>query len=98
MCLGIPGKVIKITEDTAMPMGIVDFGGVRRETCLVYVEDEVSLGDYVIVHAGFAISKLDEEEATRTLELLQELREFEDVAEGSETAEPNFSEQSPNAT
>ncbi len=91
MCLGIPGKVIKITEDAAMPMGIVDFGGVKRETCLVYVDDEVSLGDYVIVHAGFAISKLDEEEAQRTLELLQELREFEDVAEGSETAEPNFS-------
>lgn len=83
MCLGIPGKVINITEDTAMPMGIVDFGGVRRETCLVYVEDEVSVGDYVIVHAGFAISKLDEEEATRTLELLRELGELEDVADVS---------------
>ena len=83
MCLGIPGKVIKITEDTAMTMGIVDFGGVRRETCLVYVEDEVSVGDYVIVHAGFAISKLDEEEATRTLELLRELGELEDVADVS---------------
>ncbi len=83
MCLGIPGKVINITEDSAMPMGIVDFGGVRRETCLVYVEDEVSVGDYVIVHAGFAISKLDEEEATRTLELLRELGELEDVAEVS---------------
>ena len=83
MCLGIPGKVINITEDSAMPMGIVDFGGVRRETCLVYVEDEVSVGDYVIVHAGFAISKLDEEEATRTLELLRELGELEDVADVS---------------
>jgi hydrogenase expression/formation protein HypC len=83
MCLGIPGKVIKIIEDTAMPMGIVDFGGVRRETCLVYVEDEVSVGDYVIVHAGFAISKLDEEEATRTLVLLRELGELEDVADVS---------------
>ena len=93
MCLGIPGKVIKITEDTAMPMGIVDFGGVRRETCLVYVEDEVSLGDYVIVHAGFAISKLDEEEATRTLELLRELGELEDVAGPSETTERDFSQQ-----
>ncbi len=98
MCLGIPGKVIEITEDAAMSMGVVDFGGVKRETCLVYVEDEVSLGDYVIVHAGFAISKLDEEEAQRTLELLQELGQFEDVAEGSKTAEPNISEQNPNAT
>ena len=93
MCLGIPGKVINITEDTAMPMGIVDFGGVRRETCLVYVEDEVSVGDYVIVHAGFAISKLDEEEAMRTLKLLRELGELEDVAVPSETTERDFSQQ-----
>ena len=76
MCLGIPGKVIKITENSVMPMGIVDFGGVQRETCLVYVAEEVSIGDYVIVHAGFAISKLDEEEAKRTLELLRELGEL----------------------
>ena len=93
MCLGIPGKVIKITEDAAMPMGIADFGGERRETCLVYVEDEVSVGDYVIVHAGFAISKLDEEEAMRTLELLRELGELEDVTGPSATTERDFSQQ-----
>jgi hydrogenase expression/formation protein HypC len=98
MCLGVPGRVVEIGDAESMSMGVVDFGGVRRETCLVYVEDEVSLGDYVIVHAGFAISKLDEEEAKRTLELLQELGEFEDAARGSETAEPNLSEQNPNAT
>lgn len=84
MCLGIPGKVIEITEDAAMPMGIVDFGGVKRETCLVYVADEVSVGDYVIVHAGFAISKLDEEEANRTLELLKELEGVSGVGEDTE--------------
>jgi len=77
MCLGIPGQIIEITDDAAMPMGIVDFGGVKRETCLVYVVDEVSVGDYVIVHAGFAISKLDEAEAERTLELFRELEELE---------------------
>ena len=75
MCLGIPGKIIEITEDAAMPMGIVDFGGVKRETCLAYVADEVAVGDYVVVHVGFAISKLDEEEAKRTFELLREIGE-----------------------
>ena len=73
MCLGIPGRVIEITEDAAMPMGIVDFGGVRREVCLVYVSDDASLGDYVIVHAGFAISILDEAEARQSFELLRDM-------------------------
>ena len=54
-------------------MGIVDFGGVRREVCLSYVQDDVSLGDYVIVHVGFAISKVDEDEARRTFEVLREM-------------------------
>jgi hydrogenase expression/formation protein HypC len=69
MCLGIPGKVIEIREDSGLRMGRVDFGGVRKEACLAYAPD-VELGDYVIVHVGFAISKVDEEEALRTLELL----------------------------
>ena len=73
MCLGIPGRVIEITEDPTMPMGIVDFGGVRRETCLAYVADDVSVGNYVIVHAGFAISVLDEAEAQQSFELLREM-------------------------
>lgn len=69
MCLGIPGKVIELRDDAGLRMGRVDFGGVRKEACLSYVPD-VALGDYVIVHVGFAISKVDEEEALRTLELL----------------------------
>lgn len=73
MCLGIPGRVIEIAEDATMPMGTVDFGGVKRETCLAYVADEVSVGSYVIVHAGFAISILDEEEAKQSFELLREM-------------------------
>jgi hydrogenase expression/formation protein HypC len=69
MCLGIPGKVIEIRDEAGLRMGRVDFGGVRKEACLAYTP-EVELGDYVIVHVGFAISKVDEAEALRTLELL----------------------------
>lgn len=70
MCLGIPGKVVEISDDGPLRMARVDFGGVRKEACLAYVP-EVVLGDYVIVHVGFVISHLDEEEALRTLELLR---------------------------
>jgi hydrogenase expression/formation protein HypC len=73
VCLGIPGMVTEIKEGEGLLMGTVDFGGVRREVCLAYVADEVRPGDYVIVHVGFAISRLDREEAERTLRLLQEL-------------------------
>jgi hydrogenase expression/formation protein HypC len=70
MCLAIPGKVVEISDEGPLRMARVDFGGVRKEACLAYVP-EVVLGDYVIVHVGFAISHLDEEEALRTLELLR---------------------------
>jgi hydrogenase expression/formation protein HypC len=70
MCLGIPGKVVEIRDDGPLRMALVDFGGVRKEACLAY-EPEVALGDYVIVHVGFAISHLDEEEALRTLEMIR---------------------------
>ena len=73
MCLGIPGKVVELRDDTGFPMGMVDFGGVRREVCLAYVERDVALGDYVIVHVGFAISKVNEAEAKRTFEVLREM-------------------------
>ncbi|MFD2417122.1 HypC/HybG/HupF family hydrogenase formation chaperone [Amycolatopsis pigmentata] len=69
MCLGIPGRITAITGD-GLPMGTVDFGGVRREVCLAYTP-EAGVGDYVIVHVGFAISLLDEEEAVRTLEVIK---------------------------
>ncbi len=76
MCLGIPGKVIEIRDEGGLAMGRVDFGGVRKDACLAYVP-EVGLGDYVIVHVGFAISRVDEEEALRTLELLDQLGSIE---------------------
>lgn len=73
MCLAIPGQVLQIDESNElMRMGRVDFGGVVRDICLAYVP-EVEIGDYVIVHTGFAISRVDEEEAQETLKLLEEL-------------------------
>jgi hydrogenase expression/formation protein HypC len=69
MCLGIPGKVTSIQEVDGLRMGLVDFGGVRKDVCLSYVP-ETEIGDYVVVHVGFAISCLDEEEALRTLEII----------------------------
>jgi len=71
MCLAIPGRIVEVNEDALMRMGRVDFGGVIREVCLAYVP-EAQIGDYVIVHVGFAISQLDEDEAQETIRLLVE--------------------------
>ena len=87
MCLGIPGRVTEIRDDGTLPMGMVDFGGVRREVCLAYLTDEVAVGDYVIVHVGFAISKVDEEEARRTFEVLKEMSELDELEWMREVAE-----------
>ena len=72
MCLGIPGQIIETNDAPLMRMGKVDFGGIVREVCLAYVP-EAEVGDYVIVHVGFAISQLDEQEAQGTLKLLVEV-------------------------
>jgi len=72
MCLGIPGRIVEIVDERGLRMGIVDFGGVSRKACLAYVP-EASVNEYVVIHAGFAISKVDTEEALRTLELVEEL-------------------------
>lgn len=79
MCLGIPGRVVERRDDRGLPMGLVDFGGVRRECCLAYVADEVAEGDYVIVHVGFAISRVDEAEARRTYEVLREMSQLDEL-------------------
>lgn len=71
MCLGIPGRIVETQGDGLMRMGKVDFGGIAREVCLAYVP-EAGPGDFVIVHAGFAISQVDEEEALETRDLLIE--------------------------
>jgi hydrogenase expression/formation protein HypC len=77
MCLGIPGKVIEIYQTNDMKMGKVDFGGVIKETCLEFLPD-IQVGDYTIVHVGFGISQLDEEEAQRTLDMLREMEMLAD--------------------
>ena len=79
MCLGVPGKVLSIEPNSiGMTMGKVSFGGVAKEVCLAYVP-EAQIGDYVIVHAGFALNKLDEEEAMEVFELLKQMGEIEEV-------------------
>ncbi|MFV9504262.1 MAG: HypC/HybG/HupF family hydrogenase formation chaperone [Oscillochloridaceae bacterium umkhey_bin13] len=72
MCLGIPGKVISITDTDGIRMGRVDFDGIVKEVCLAYLP-EIAVGDYTIVHVGFAISQLDEQSARETLALFHEL-------------------------
>ena len=79
MCLGIPGRIESIRDDSGLCMGMVDFGGVRRDVCLQYVLDEVAVGDYVIVHVGFAITRLDEAEAHRTFEILREMNRLDEL-------------------
>ena len=78
VCLAIPGKIIELRDAAGLRMAQVDFGGVRREACVEYLP-EAGVGDYVIVHVGFAISKIDEEDAARTLECLAELDEAGDA-------------------
>jgi hydrogenase expression/formation protein HypC len=72
MCLGIPGRIVETDDNNPlMRMSRVDFGGVIQDVCLAYVP-EAEVGDYVIVHAGFAISRLEEEDAQETLQLMAE--------------------------
>lgn len=76
MCLGIPGKIIEIHEANGLRMGRIDFGGVVKEACLAYVP-EAQVGDYTIIHVGFALSVLSEEDAQETLALLKEIDDAE---------------------
>lgn len=87
MCLGIPGRIVEIRDDAGLAMGMVDFGGVRREVCLAYVADEVEVGDYAVVHVGFAISKVDEAEAKRTFEVLREMSQLDELEWMAEVAD-----------
>ncbi|MGC9327010.1 MAG: HypC/HybG/HupF family hydrogenase formation chaperone [Candidatus Hinthialibacter sp.] len=87
MCLGIPGKVVHITgDDPLYRMGKIDFGGIQKDISLAYVP-EVQLNDYVIVHAGFAISVVDEDEAMQVFEYLKEMNDLAEL-EDSPAAQP----------
>ena len=72
MCLGVPGKIVEIYDSGGLQMGKIDFGGVTREACLAYVP-EAEIGDYTVIHVGFALHIISEEEAAETLELLHQL-------------------------
>jgi hydrogenase expression/formation protein HypC len=72
MCLAVPGKILDIYEANGLLMGKIDFGGVVREACLTYVP-EAKVGDYTIIHVGFALNLIDEKEAMETLALLDEI-------------------------
>jgi hydrogenase expression/formation protein HypC len=72
MCLGVPGKIVEIYESNGLMMGKIDFGGVTREACLAYVPEAV-IGDYTVIHVGFALHLISETEAQETLELLQQI-------------------------
>lgn len=79
MCLAVPGKIIEIYPRDGLRMGKVDFDGVTREACLAYIPDAV-VGDYVIVHVGFALSRLSEDEARESLDALRDLAAREERA------------------
>ena len=76
MCLAIPGKILEIYDSGGLRMGRLDFGGTVRECCLTYVP-EAKLGDYAIIHVGFAISLLSESEAIATLDTLRQIGELD---------------------
>ena len=75
MCLGVPAKIIELYEKGGLQMARVDFGGVAREACMAYVP-EAKVGDYCIVHVGFALNLLSEEEAKETMALLKEISDL----------------------
>ena len=77
MCLGVPGKIVEIRQTAGLRMGRIDFGGVHREVCLAYVP-EAQVGDYAVIHAGFAISRLSAEEAEASLAAIREIVNLQD--------------------
>jgi len=78
MCLAVPGKVIEVQDLQGIKMGRADFGGIVKRICLEYTP-EVEVGDYVMVHVGFALSRVNEEEAARTYNLLEEMNQLAEL-------------------
>ena len=77
MCLGVPGKLIEVHKQDDLPMGRVEFGGILKDVCLAYTP-EAQVGDYVLVHVGFAISRIDETEAQEIFGYLKEIGSIEE--------------------
>ncbi|HEX7507074.1 MAG TPA: HypC/HybG/HupF family hydrogenase formation chaperone [Polyangia bacterium] len=78
MCLAVPGKILDVSGSDTTRMGTVSFGGISKEACLAFVP-EAKVGDYVLVHAGFAISVVDEAEAAQTLEYFRQIGELSEL-------------------
>lgn len=87
MCLAIPGRISAVNENFGIRMAKVDFGGITREACLAYLPD-AGIGDYVLVHVGFAISQVDEEEAARTYQYLAEMDQLTELQDGEPEGSP----------
>jgi hydrogenase expression/formation protein HypC len=86
MCLAVPGKVLEIERNPqGVRMAKANFGGIVKTICLEYTP-EIVPGDYVLVHVGFALSKVDEEEAERTYEILREMNQLAELEEGESQA------------
>ena len=83
MCLGVPGKVVEVFREHDLLMGRVDFGGVLKRVCLEYVP-HIAVGEYALVHVGFALTRLDEAEANRVFALLAEAGNLDEIREGTD--------------
>ncbi len=94
MCLAIPGKVVDFHELHGMRMAKVDFGGITREACIEYLP-ETKLGEYVMIHVGFAISKVDEEEAARTFRYLAEMDQLAEIFDSEPAVDLEHSNEIP---
>ncbi len=82
MCLAVPGRVVETYREHDVRMGKVDFGGISRAVCLEHVP-EVQPDEYVLVHVGFALARIDEDEARRVFELLEQMDQLDELREGS---------------
>ncbi len=85
MCLAIPGRISALHESSGVPMAKVDFGGITRDACMSYLPNS-KIGEYVLVHVGFAISAVDEEEAARTYQYLSEMDQLSELEDGDEVS------------
>ena len=89
MCLGIPGEIISAHDENGLRVGSVKFAGITRQVCLQYVP-EAGVGDFVVVHVGFAISKIDREEAERSYRILEDLGQTSELTDDSRaTSKPS---------
>ncbi len=98
MCLAVPGRIISIEDRDGTLMSIVDFGGIKKDVCLQYIPD-AEVGQYVVVHVGFAIQRLDEESAMRTLAEFERLGVLEEeFGDGFELAAKQAGARNPNVS